>query len=147
MAFFFIVILIGILSPKRKESLASSESVKALAPSPTPIANEKPVDTISASLLMARYQENEVLADKAYKGGKLIVTGTIYSIAKDIMGNPFVNFQVKNDKDFGVVQCIFSKSDDSQLADLSAGQNVAIEGVVSGKLMNVLLRKCKVVGK
>ena len=43
------------------------------------------------------------------------------------------------------VQCMFSEKTASQLYNLRPGQEVAIEGTVSGLMMNVIVRDCTVV--
>lgn len=99
---------------------------------------------VSAAKIYSEYQSNAVAADAKYKGNLVQVSGTIYSIDKDILGNPFVQIQ-SGSYDLWGVQCGFSQADQSQLAQLSKGQTVTLQGTVSGKVVNVMIDGCSIV--
>ena len=107
-------------------------------PSQTPIV-------VSASKLSTDYQSNEVSADAKYKGNLVEVTGTVYNVGKDIMGNPYVDLQSSEYDPLGV-QCMFSQSDEAALGSISKGQEIALEGTVSGEVItDVVVNGCQIV--
>lgn len=93
---------------------------------------------ITASELLANYQENEINADNNFKGKVLEVTGRIGNIGKDITDAPYVTL-VTNDPILQI-QCL--------LADKSAGSNlrpstqITVRGIGGGKFGNVILNEC-----
>lgn len=96
---------------------------------------------ISSSELYRAYKANEVSADEKYKGRKLAITGTIESIGKDIIKNPYVSF--KEDYLQGIT-CYFSENDNKIIAQLSKGEEITIIGECRGlTLTNVVIRNCK----
>lgn len=105
---------------------------------------EKKVEAINVSAvdLAKAYEENEVNADKAYKGKTVLTNGTIKDIGV-IAGQTFV--VLSSGKDFSVtdVQCFFKeKSEIDKIANLKKGDTVKIQGVVDGKSMNVGVNNC-----
>ena len=95
---------------------------------------------VDASELYGEYKANEVAADAKYKGQTVVVSGTIQNIGKDILDSAYVVIGGRGFLDG--VQCSFSKGDESDVARLSKGQLITVEGEVYGKLGNVLLKKC-----
>lgn len=99
-----------------------------------------PEYTLSAENLFRRYSENEVSADLMYKGKLLQVSGVVDSIGKDIIGSSYVTLKTST---YGAnVQCFFENDKLSALASLSKGMTLTVKGTCSGKMMNVLLKKC-----
>ena len=98
---------------------------------------EVPAVEMEATELASDYAENEMEADKKYKGKIVVVTGKIYQIGKDPLGQPFI---VIGGRAFGYsgVQCVFARGKDSSVAALSKGQFVSVKGKVGGK--NVFVR-------
>lgn len=43
------------------------------------------------------------------------------------------------------VQCMFSKSDEVELAAVAKGQKITLRGEVSGKLGNIIVKSCEIV--
>lgn len=97
---------------------------------------------ITARELYAKYEANTIQADELYKDKLLEVFGVVESIGKDILGNPYVT--LKTDNAIGSVQCMLADSEKSKASELSKGQSIVIEGKNSGKLMNIILRNCKI---
>lgn len=95
--------------------------------------------TIDARRLYSDYEENEIAADQKYKGRQILVLGTVDRVGKDILGGSYVSLV---SGEFGSVQCLFNNDSKAQLADLSKGQQVRIQGTVSGLMMNVLMKDC-----
>ncbi|MDR2584354.1 MAG: NINE protein [Fibromonadaceae bacterium] len=101
-----------------------------------PAKNTKvPVAELSASQLFSEYEDNEVAADNAYKGKWIKVSGTVESIAKDILDDPYVLF---NTGDLFGVQVYFD--DASQLGSIKKGQRLTIVGKCDGKFGNILVK-------
>ena len=94
--------------------------------------------SVSADQLYREYSDNEIAADTTYKNKSVVVSGTVKSLGKDILGSPYVVL----DAGFLLgVQCVFSRSDTS-LARVSKGDSISVRGRVSGKMGNVVVRDC-----
>jgi hypothetical protein len=112
-------------------------------PSETPATPPPPAAIeITAEELYAAYEANQVAADAQYKDKILKVTGVINSIGKDILDTPYVVITGGGEYEVWGVQCMFGKKDESELAQLTKGQIVTIQGKCSGYLINVLLDDC-----
>jgi hypothetical protein len=103
------------------------------------IQSQTPSYTLSANRLYDEYESNEVAADSKYKGEVVVVTGTIQDIGKDIMGDAYIVIGGSGFLDG--VQCTFTKGEQPSVARLSKGQQVRVQGVVAGKMGNVLVTK------
>lgn len=99
---------------------------------------------VTALKIYSDYKDNEVSADAKYKGKTISVSGQIGTIGKDITDTPYVSLNTEQ-YSIGVIQCMFSQKDLAELGGLSKGQQVTLQGEVSGKLGNVLVRGCQVV--
>jgi hypothetical protein len=116
-------------------------------PKPSPPAEEIALDLAASDArgIFAEYKANEVRADNEMKDKWCLVKGVIGTIGKDITDTPYVT--LKAEDVFGSVQCMFSNADEiKKVAELQPGQEVLIVGLCKGKLGNVLLRKCQMVG-
>ncbi len=96
---------------------------------------------LTAIKLSEDYKANEVSADAKYKGKFIEVSGIIENIAKDILDTPYVTLKTDTYSIISI-QCMFNKNSESQLATLSKGQNITLQGEVSGKMMNVIVDGC-----
>lgn len=99
---------------------------------------------ITASELLSEYKANQVAADDKYKNKTIEVSGTINTIGKDILDTPYVSLVGSLDV-FTSIQCMFEKSEQSQLVNLQKDTKVILRGKVSGYMMNVLLNNCSIV--
>lgn len=97
---------------------------------------------VSAFKLSEDYKANEVAADANYKGKLVEVTGIVDNIGKDILDTPYVSLKTGEYSIVGI-QCMFEGGSEGQLASLSKGQSATLQGEVSGKMMNVIIRGCK----
>jgi hypothetical protein len=97
---------------------------------------------ISASGLLAAYEQNEISADRQYKGERLVIAGTIDAIGKDILDTPYLLLDRRGI--FGV-QAMFPKSAEGALADKSEGNQVKVRCRVDGKFGSVIVRNCQLV--
>ncbi len=96
--------------------------------------------TIGPDQLLGAYLRNEVAADADYKGNQLEITGTIESIGKDIIDKPYIAIYAGHS--FFMVQCLFTKADEPNLARLSPGMQITIDGRCRGKMGNIILDHC-----
>jgi len=103
-----------------------------------------PIEAMSARRLVKAYENNEVKADRLYKGVRLKVYGKVASVGKDIRDKPYVVLVDSDSSSFGRVQCYFDKED--ELAKLNKNQRLTIEGTGAGLGLfgNVLLTDCKI---
>ncbi|MGD0950442.1 MAG: hypothetical protein ABSA52_23870 [Candidatus Binatia bacterium] len=98
-----------------------------------------PVERVGAEKLAEQFRENEVLAEKNWKGKTIDVAGEVKDIGVDIIGNPYV---VLNGREFVDVQCTGNKKARDAMAQLRKGQFLTVRGVCNGKMMNVQLGDC-----
>lgn len=134
-----IVIFIGagIMGSDSSNSGSSGGNQPVASPS-----SQEPDFTGSPSALIDAYNENEVAADKKFKGKKIRLSGRIEDIGKDILDKPYLTFASDEQFEFRSVQCYFTKKEEDKLADLRKGQNVVVQGTVDGLMMNVLMKNC-----
>lgn len=96
---------------------------------------------ISASELYRAYEANEVSTDGQYKGKRLLLTGVVGTIGKDVLDNPYISLKVDYLKS---VNCYFDDKNNGILSQLSKGQKVQIIGTCSGlSLMDVVIKDCE----
>lgn len=97
---------------------------------------------ITASDLAQEYKDNEVSADEKFKGKKVAVSGTIASIGKDVLDNPYISFTGEFLQN---VTCYFSDENNKIISQLSKGQKITIIGECRGlTLTNVIIQDCKI---
>ena len=97
---------------------------------------------ISAADLCAAFEDNEIAAEQKYGNRYLAVDGVIDSIAKDILGTPYVTLSI-NEGSLGQVQCMFESKNETKLLELRRGNHLTVYGLCSGRtLMNVILHNC-----
>lgn len=135
-----LVILIIIIS-----SLGGSKSSSTPTTSAPAKVEEVQAISITATKLAQAYIDNEVNADVLYKGKILNVSGSIKDIGKDILDTPYVTLESNPSDYFTGVQCMFEKGDEAKLATLNKGTQTTLQGKVSSKLGNVLLRNCNII--
>ncbi len=143
------IIIVGILLVVGF-SFVGSHAVKeaetnAVANASTPKPGPKPVIRVTADQIMSDYTANEVSADAKYKGNLVEVSGTVESIGKDIVDTAYIALHTGGQYSISVVQCMFPKTAESALAEVSKGERITLQGQVSGKLGNVILRSCKII--
>jgi hypothetical protein len=117
--------------------------------SDTPAKTPEPAEDVikvTASKMIADYKANEISADATYKDKLVKVTGTVGSIAKDVLDNPYVTLTNETQYSLESVQCYFSKADQASLANVTKDTRITLQGRVSGKsLTNVLVKECSIV--
>ena len=95
---------------------------------------------VTASELYRAYEANEVSADQQYKGKRLLITGVVENIGKDVMDNPYVALKIDFLKG---VNCYFDDENNKVLSQLSKGQKIQIIGTCAGlTLTDVVVKDC-----
>ncbi len=156
--FYFIVLCVGVFAWRTfTEDTSTAEKPAAVAetprteptpePPPAPVVEpEKPKQLkgfkLTAASLLAAYDANEVAADEKFKGKLIEVTGKVDTIAKDIMGDPYVTLGSGKDFEFAHVQAMFPADALKQLAGLRKGQEVTVRCTCAGKVINVIGEDC-----
>jgi hypothetical protein len=108
------------------------------------VVQEEVVEVTAVELSQA-YDDNKVAADAKYEDKTLQISGVIDDIGKDILDAPYVTLKGRETSFFGV-QCMFSRNDEALLANLSKGQQLTLQGKLSGELIgNVLVRGCTII--
>lgn len=99
---------------------------------------------ITATSLFKEFNDNEVAANSSYEGRRIAVKGTISKIETDLLGDPQIVFELGN---YGLasVVCNFGKGHANDVAKLKKGQSIIINGICTGKTMEmVYLKDCQV---
>jgi hypothetical protein len=103
-------------------------------------SREVEIISITANELFDTYEINELRADDLYKNKRLLVSGTVDNIAKDILDSPYVTLTTGNI--IGSVQCMLTNDSADTASQLTKGTPITVNGKNAGKLMNVILRDC-----
>ena len=117
----------------------SSPPTTQIAPATTEVIK------ITAEELLKAYYANRKSAEAEYKGKTLEVTGIVGSVGKNIVGTRFVKL-AGDYVEAWRVQCMFDKENESQLAGLTIGQGVIVQGICGDYLPpDVTLKDCLLV--
>ncbi len=101
---------------------------------------------VSSETLRKAYSANQVSADQMYEGKLLEISGTVDTIGKDILDEAYITFEANDPYAFDKVQCMFKIMNEGDLATLSKGQPITVQGTMSGVVISgPLVRNCKVV--
>jgi hypothetical protein len=106
------------------------------------VETEAPTPTIiSAADLHSEYYENELAADKLYKGNELQVTG-VFDRLSITLGQ--IQVWVSDGEEWSLVSicCNFDDESSDQVESLKTGDPVSIKGVCLGKSVSVGLDHC-----
>jgi len=116
--------------------LVSCGGVGTNTGTPAPGATEQKVEdkpiSVTSSEYYKKYQENEVAADNLYKGKKILITGKIESINKDVTDDVYVSLSGEGEISFDV-QCHLSEP--GKAAELKKGQKITILGTGEGMVI------------
>lgn len=141
----FVAVLInrGFKALDKKVAKMGSEISNKSTPVAAPINRDsmQRAYTFLADKLIKIYEHNEVYADNELKDREFFVKGIIKRIAKDIVDEPFITLGTD---DFYSVQCYFENGE--PLHTLKPGAVITVKGVCKGKMMNVLMKNCRIVG-
>ncbi|MBL4694670.1 hypothetical protein JKY72_04850 [Candidatus Gracilibacteria bacterium] len=118
------------------------------APSRQRNAVERPstveVGSVTAKQLADEYIKNEIAADEKYLDQIFEVSGVVDTIGKDILDDMYVT--LKTNHFITSIQCMLENSELEKAANLNKGDVIKVQGKVGGKLMNVFLRDCFILG-
>lgn len=103
-------------------------------------ANKAPDFKINATEILKDYKDNEVAADKKYKGKVVQISGTVGEIKKDILGDIYVIVGTGAAFEFPECQVYFQGDATNKAADLKKGGKVTVKGTVDGLMMNVQIK-------
>jgi len=96
---------------------------------------------VTAKQLYADYDANVIAAHNKYKGQVLQVSGTVYEISKDILGDPLIVLDTGHSMD--AIYCHFDKKEESQLVQLAKGQEITVQCMSTGfSLLSPSLTDC-----
>lgn len=130
-AAFFILIVFSMISREFKTATAPTKPVKS---EQTPIS-------ITAEDLYKEYEENEIAADRKYKGKPVKVSGTIRDIGKTL-GEPHINLATGKFSHQVIVYFPENKYDD-RIAQYSTGNNIEVTGTCKGETLGMVVISLK----
>ena len=105
----------------------------------------EPELNISASELINAYKENEVKADKMYKGKIVEVNGIVDGIDSDIDDKAVVRLSDGDEFSFDKVSCYIDNDNQNKACELEKGQNVTIIGKADGEVIGrPQIKDCKI---
>lgn len=103
---------------------------------------------VSSETLRKAYSANQVSADQMYEGKLLEISGTIDTIGKDILDEAYITFEASDPYAFDKVQCMFKMVNEGELATVSKGDPITVQGTMSGVLISgPIVRNCKVISQ
>lgn len=134
--------------------LASSDNLPAtlsLEPEPE-LAKEAEPELAATAIeltveeLSLAYETDEAAANAKFRDRMLKVTGVVGIIGiKDVANTPFILLTSTGQNDFSIVRCLFTRESEAELARLSIGQLVTVQGKCDNYLINVYMTDCVVV--
>lgn len=141
-AFVALLFVIGVAGGGSNSSSSSTPQAAAAEPEPQAAPRQvAPPIEIAANALFRAYKDNEVSADDAYKGKRLLVTGHVASIDKDMFDHIIV--RLASGSMFQTVDATMMPSEKSQAAGLHKGTAVSVLCTGNGKVMDPQLDDCE----
>ena len=137
---------------KISDSEQTSVSVENSDSKQTSVSNEnsnkkqmEPELNISATELINAYKENEVKADKMYKGKIVEVNGIVDAIDSDIDDKAVVRLSDGDEFSIYTVSCYIDDENQDKACELEKGQNVTIVGKADGECIGFpYIKDCKI---
>ena len=137
---------------KISDSKQTSVSVENSDSKQTSVSNEnsnkkqmEPELNISATELINAYKENEVKADKMYKGKIVEVNGIVDAIDSGIDDKAIVRLSDGDEFSFDNVQCCIDDENQDKACELKKGENVTIIGKADGEIAGTpFIKDCKI---
>jgi hypothetical protein len=117
---------------EEKQNANPNTLVKISSKDTTPII-------IDAVKLSSDYIDNEIRADKLYKGKTVLVTGNIKDIKRGITDNIYVILVGK--EKMRSILCDFNNVE--KASELSKGMKVSFKGVCQGLMANIIVENCE----
>jgi hypothetical protein len=110
---------------------------------PADIRKEAAAYEVSASGLLAEFNNDEPAANKKYIDRVIAVKGKVTDIKTDSTGQTTV-FLDSGDL-MSAVTCSFYQDETPAVKTIHTGDEVTIKGKCTGKLMDVVLNKCSII--
>ena len=137
---------------KISDSKQTSVSVENSDSKQTSASNEnsnkkqmEPELNISATELINAYKENEIKADKMYKGKIVEVNGIVDAIDSGIDDKAIVRLSDGDEFSFDNVQCCIDDENQDKACELKKGENVKIIGKADGEIAGTpFIKDCKI---
>ena len=137
---------------KISDSKQTSVSVENSDDKQTSVSNEnsnkkqmEPELSISATELINAYKENEVKADKMYKGKIVEVNGIVDGIDSDMDDKAVVRLSDGDEFSIYTVSCRIDDENQDKACELEKGQNVTIVGEADGEVIGMpFIKDCKI---
>jgi hypothetical protein len=119
---------------KTNSQVASQKAVASSAPASSESLTSDAVE-VDYKTLHKDYMDNAINADKKYKGKKLILSGAVSKIDREINQEPYITFDLDT---YGLesIRIDFDKSEEDNVAALKKGQKVKIVGTCKGTLLS-----------
>ena len=137
---------------KISDSKQTSVSVENSDSKQTSVSNEnsnkkqmEPELSISATELINAYKENEVKADKMYKGKIVEVNGIVDGIDSDMDDKAVVRLSDGDKFSIYTVSCYIDDENQDNACELKKGENVTIIGKADGEIIGEpVIKDCKI---
>ena len=137
---------------KISDNKQTSVSVENSDSKQTSVSNEnnnkkqmEPELNISATELINAYKENEIKADKMYKGKIVEVNGIVDAIDSGIDDKAIVRLSDGDEFSFDNVQCCIDDENQDKACELKKGENVTIIGKADGEIAGTpFIKDCKI---
>ena len=137
---------------KISDSKQTSVSVENSDSKQTSVSNEnsnkkqmEPELSISATELINAYNENEVKADKMYKGKIVEVNGIVNGIDSDMDDKAVVRLSDGDKFSIYTVSCYIDDENQDNACELKKGENVTIIGKADGEIIGEpVIKDCKI---
>ena len=154
------LVIIGVLGSitggnsnnKISDSKQTSVSVENSDSKQTSVSNEnsnkkqmEPELNISATELINAYKENEVKADKIYKGKIVEVNGIVDGIDSGISDEAIIRLSDGDEFSIYTVSCYIDDENQDKACELNKGENVTIIGKADGEVIGQpVIKDCKI---
>ena len=137
---------------KISDSKQTSVSVENSDSKQTSVSNKnsnkkqmEPELSISATELINAYNENEVKADKMYKGKIVEVNGIVDGIDSDMDDKAVVRLSDGDKFSIYTVSCYIDDENQDNACELKKGENVTIIGKADGEIIGEpVIKDCKI---
>ena len=137
---------------KISDNKQTSVSVENSDSKQTSVSNEnsnkkqmEPELSMSASELINAYKENEVKADKMYKGKIVEVNGIVDGIDSDMDDKAVVRLSDGDEFSIYTVSCYIDDENQDNACELKKGENVIIVGKADGEIIGEpVIKDCKI---
>lgn len=94
--------------------------------------------------IVKAYVDNEIAADRDYKGKIIRVTGQIAEIGRSF-GNIYVKYAPPNILGFKTIYCYFDESQANDVAEIKRYEIATIQGKCIGMKADIIFTDCKVI--